>query len=385
MRLLLYISFLISIYSVQALPSNWFRYTGGDTHYFKINIKDISIDGLSHKLSSGDYLGIFEVNGNVSNCVGLGRYYSGFTSDSMYITASKDTGAYFIQGNTYQIILWDSASNCQIVLKDPLSNNILYSGGFSDITSLNGSKLSVSYANNLFYTDQTLISVQKTDSAAWLRYKIYPTIGLSLDTTNGSISPQNSTVGNYEIKLYSDFCFLNADDTILIHIQNRPIIDTVGLKTDTLSISIKQQTCSENGSVKLINTLKNTMQTKLVNALTSDTLISPNGLFSNLLAGEYKLYLVNDTGRVWVYPNTILITLNCTNSVLDFTSPNANVQVYLETPGQAKIFNRDGVLVKNLTLPNYWDGTNNSGEPMPMGDYYVYVDGNQLKIITLLK
>jgi internalin A len=58
---------------------------------------------------------------------------------------------------------------------------------------------------------------------------------------------------------------------------------------------------------------------------------------------------------------------------------------FIKETGLANIYNREGVLIKKLTIPANWDGTNTSGQDAPSGLYVIEINSSSSVRITLLR
>ncbi len=58
---------------------------------------------------------------------------------------------------------------------------------------------------------------------------------------------------------------------------------------------------------------------------------------------------------------------------------------FIDKNGTAKIFNRNGELVKQLSLPATWDGTNSKGQELPSGLYVIEINNSSTERVTLLR
>jgi hypothetical protein len=59
--------------------------------------------------------------------------------------------------------------------------------------------------------------------------------------------------------------------------------------------------------------------------------------------------------------------------------------LFIEDTGIAQIYDRNGVKRKELRVPGFWDGTNDSGEMLPMGAYLVLVNGEKKLMVTIVR
>jgi hypothetical protein len=58
---------------------------------------------------------------------------------------------------------------------------------------------------------------------------------------------------------------------------------------------------------------------------------------------------------------------------------------FIQAPGQAKIYNREGDVVNTITAPGYWDGTTSNGKEAPSGLYVIEINNQATIRITLLR
>lgn len=99
------------------------------------------------------------------------------------------------------------------------------------------------------------------------------------------------------------------------------------------------------------------------------------GEIGHITPGVYSLR-IEDTNKCGLTLNNYLKIANPTNCTNSFTPNNDGLEdtFFIETIGQAKIYDKSGKLVKTLKSPNYWDGKNNEGQVVPMGLYLILVD-----------
>jgi hypothetical protein len=58
---------------------------------------------------------------------------------------------------------------------------------------------------------------------------------------------------------------------------------------------------------------------------------------------------------------------------------------YIDLKGNAKIFNIEGDLVNEMTVPAYWNGNTKNGNEAPSGLYMIVVNGNSTIKVTLIR
>jgi hypothetical protein len=105
-----------------------------------------------------------------------------------------------------------------------------------------------------------------------------------------------------------------------------------------------------------------------------------------LIEGEYTLTIVKN-GCPLKWPETLVILkdLNCNYPVISPNRDGVSEDYYIPFPGTAKIYNRTGMLVRELAIPSAWDGTDNSGTPLPMGTYIIICRDQKDIMVTIVR
>ncbi len=74
---------------------------------------------------------------------------------------------------------------------------------------------------------------------------------------------------------------------------------------------------------------------------------------------------------------------DCKNLVIILSDNSSSNSLTLEETGIAKIFDKNGTLVKSITTPSIWDGTLTNGEIIP-GLYSMELNG-KFSNVTVIK
>lgn len=84
-------------------------------------------------------------------------------------------------------------------------------------------------------------------------------------------------------------------------------------------------------------------------------------------------------------PSVTPSTLFPTEEEINYLYPlNAEYSSYnIKDFGIGKIYNQEGRLVNELNIPSSWDGTDNSGNLLPMGLYYLITDNSVYPIMII--
>ena len=103
--------------------------------------------------------------------------------------------------------------------------------------------------------------------------------------------------------------------------------------------------------------------------------------------GIYQIEVTDERECTSVYEEDITIEQKCLEDYPVFT-PNQDGtedEYFIPYVGTVRIFDRNGTLMKELTTPAYWDGTDNSGTQMPMGNYLMLTEKGRVVNITIIR
>jgi hypothetical protein len=93
-------------------------------------------------------------------------------------------------------------------------------------------------------------------------------------------------------------------------------------------------------------------------------------------------YRISSTPSNPISPNPIDSTNHNTPSVF---YPLLDYNYYIRAIGSTKIYNSEGRMIKELTTPSDWDGSDQSGQLVPMGQYYIITNDKEKSALTVLK
>jgi hypothetical protein len=136
------------------------------------------------------------------------------------------------------------------------------------------------------------------------------------------------------------------------------------------------------------------------------TLLKDNKIIETNRTGEFtiSIYTESDTGKYWFkirndnfvassdslqseFKNVTLDRTNEKDKDVIIFSPNGDGTAdvaYLNGIGQAKIINKNGIEIQNITLPYIWNGIDKKGQMQIPGLYYVQSsDGSVLKVLMV--
>ena len=322
--------------------------------------------------------------------------------DSIGCTISKDTT---VMSNfpPPSIQLGNDTSICfggTIILKSkiPLVNYVWSTGSQNPTLTISSTGtyfLTANDSHNCSISDSIKVTIRNQN-----------TITLGKDTsfcTNGSIILTPQSTNNIQSVLWNSGSTSNSLTVNSAGIYSVKVIDSYGCSSlDSIKITLKDITlgqlnytvsnakCNQLGQISVdLSTISGDtppLQYTFVNILTNST---TNTLVNHLETSEglYELRITDVRGCSATYPNTIQVskTNDCKNPILAPDSNGLLGSVFIPFNGTTKIFDKNGNLKKQINAPNNWDGTDDGGSQLPMGDYFVIgTDGNTLTI-TIIK
>jgi hypothetical protein len=196
------------------------------------------------------------------------------------------------------------------------------------------------------------------------------------DAGNYTCETTNTSPGMNGVTLYSN----------PVHL----IVNNYCLNTQHLSYIKKDIVCNGTGEF-LIDTSSISGGVKpytyqLKHTFSGMVLYSNEGKFSNLNDGNYSLLIKDKIGCTREVTGIELIRKgernsgDCKGIAITPDGDNINDTYYISEPGEAKIFNSKGHMIKKLSTPAYWDGTSSNGQII--GDYYL-IEINKDTIINI--
>lgn len=165
-------------------------------------------------------------------------------------------------------------------------------------------------------------------------------------------------------------------------------------KLNSVNFTIENTDCTLGTSIKIDESF--TLSTKapyeylLTNTITNEKLSAATSTFQHLKPGNYKLQ-ITDVQKVCTTSVSKAIVIekimNCETSTNVF-SPDGDGfhdHYFIENTGNVEIFNRQGKLVKRLSVPANWDGTDQAGNVLDLGYYVIVINGTTKLFVTLLQ
>lgn len=381
-----------------AQPAGWEFNAKTRQKTFSFKKNDLfQIDGTTLSLSAGDYVGIFTKVNKIEKCVG----YATVTSDTFDLKVpahgqiySADTTGY-VFNSTFRIRWWSKNRDCQTVVDYTDSSDSAYrlDSNAKPITikKIATQNPSIVYSNSIYYVKKDADpSPIKSGFIPDLRFRS-SSPRLALDSILGTIYLQYSPTDTYTITFHSQYCLRTNSIEVMLRDTTRTIIDTSKAPILTnLVFDLLSPGCKTLGSIHFQeNTIlgKKPFVFQLSTSYSPDVISNTNGKFDELREGNYQLTVRDSTSKETKYGKTISLAKqgDCTSSVLAPNSKDGLQAIFIPETGTANILNRDGAVIKKLTIPAEWDGRDANGNDVPMGDYYLFINEQQSKVITVIR
>ena len=215
-------------------------------------------------------------------------------------------------------------------------------------------------------------------------------INLKPSLSNGSfLWSTGSTASQLNVKTAREY-WLKYTDTNNCSVSDTIVISTSQLDLTSLKTTITNATCKMSGVLQINeNTIKGGQRPyryTIKNDLIAQTIETQANMIS-LNDGTNSLTIQDTRGCVAQGPLiNIARAENCNHPILVPDSQGEFSSFYIPySSGIAKIYDRSGKLKKQMHLPANWDGKDESGNIVPMGDYYIVCEGEKSLIVTVIK
>lgn len=387
--------FLLIAYLGYAQPSDWIDSTTSSVSTFFFPSSSLRLNGTTFKPAKGDAVAIFskQLTGSYAGqykCVGM-RSFTAAAMDTFTLAAYKKIPGGSVYGfdsaQQAYILYWSATAKCYYELK--ISQNPIYLAPNTHVR-LDSALL---MRHNVVYPSPIYDKSISTDTPSVpmtltsLTFSASPN-GLYLNGVTGLIYPSASDTGYYTITLQTQGCLVSS--TLQITIKSPTIPQTKTIDLSGLKCAKTDPSCTKPGTIVFdTDSIKGSppFQYTLTNTSTQTSFINNTGHFEQLAEGVYQLQVADSLDSVATFPSsiTLLRPNDCGNPVLAPDGKNGLETVYIQAQGSAKILDREGKVVKELTVPANWDGSDSNGKALPMGDYYLFVNGEQSQIITVIR
>lgn len=187
-----------------------------------------------------------------------------------------------------------------------------------------------------------------------------------------------SAPGKYSLTAENEFGCLQKD-TVYVEVKS--------IRLEQIDYEIAEADCYNTGSINVhqLNIANGKMPYKYRFLNTINGQIVNDA--SNLREGDYQLTIEDADGCITTYQKTFAIRKNCLNDYPVF-SPNTDGMdddYYIPYEGEAVVYDRNGIVRHRFMAPDYWNGKDSDGKPLPMGAYVIIVGKKEIINITIIK
>jgi hypothetical protein len=350
------------------------------SHTVSIGNANITVD--NNVLQAGDVVGLFYDSLGTLACGGYAVWPS-----AEIISYGDDSGEPngFLLNEPFKFKIWKKNDNCiidsgsmvQFKYEPPIYKDSIFfkSNGMSKIITLNGSKKEIYYNKKSYCSlDPNPLPIKK-GTVSDVVYSSQP--GLVLNSSTGQINIAASLPGTYTIYFQTTLCLLSESFTVRIKFNIEDLVTT-----------IKLPTCTEKGNLKIDESsilcgvppyeyrIKNISSEEEINSFSSQ--------INNIPEGAYELFVKDGTGTELKLPRIVSFEKECKDLIIAPYSDN-NTSYFIPFGGTAKIYDRFGLLKKEMEIPADWNATDNSGSLVPAGQYLIICNDKKQIVVTVIK
>ena len=181
-------------------------------------------------------------------------------------------------------------------------------------------------------------------------------------------------------------------------VLKHPVFNIISLVTDTFYVSISpcvdfgelnynisEISCLTTGTLTITGSKHPIATYELMGKNTGKLYTNNTGRFSGLSETTYSLTLKSENGCVKKYANPIVINQKeCEETILSPDGDGQSDSYYFPENGKVVIYNKQGEVIKTLSIPGEWNGYSDKGK-VSSGFYVADINnGKRLIGITVL-
>lgn len=122
------------------------------------------------------------------------------------------------------------------------------------------------------------------------------------------------------------------------------------------------------------------------NLLTGDSMNTKGSALQLSLPGSYQLSVMDSAGCKYTLPQALSATkpINC-EPIFYPGLDGPESLYYIEAKGKAEMFNSKGIKVREMEIPNYWDGRDQYGKGCESGMYLILINNKDKIELSLMQ
>lgn len=185
----------------------------------------------------------------------------------------------------------------------------------------------------------------------------------------------------------NDIIFVNLTDSYGCITFDSVFIDFKPMEIASVTYEKEPADCWKDGSITLsdinVNYNIGTYTTEVYNTLNGTLLENTN----EVPDGIYKIRVTDERNCTKEYAEEIVVLQKCLEDYPVFSPNNDGIEddYFIPHHGSVKIFDRNGLIIKELTTPAYWDGTDINGNLVSMGNYVIVTNNEKVVNITIVR
>lgn len=214
------------------------------------------------------------------------------------------------------------------------------------------------------------------------------------------VNPILSVSANYKVNWSNNIQDLEnvvySDTSLSVSIVDEfgcEVKDTVKIEVKKLAfrsaqIQKEEADCWTEGNLEInaekVDNYRGSYRYQLYNNLTNQIITD----LDEVPEGVYTLQVVDDHGCSANYEEQkVKVEQKCLEDYPAFSPDGDNIEddYFIPHEGTVSIYNRDGILIKELETPAYWDGTDAQGRHLPMGNYLLVTETGRTVNITIIR
>lgn len=172
-------------------------------------------------------------------------------------------------------------------------------------------------------------------------------------------------------------------------LQSRSIYLYVARKLDAsaMTYTSKDINCNDLGTVKIqmagIVGGVSPYRVQLIATSSTDTLVGSQGVFGDLKEEKYHVLIVDAKSNTLVLYDKIQLKANYENCDPLVITPNGDGnadELYIPISGKITVYNKQGLMVKEMNGPTYWNASDAKGETVSSGYYIISTAQQRIKV-----
>ncbi len=340
---------------------------------------------------------VFDADNNLLPCQSLPGYYEVPISSDYCINYGNETLSLTITSLSKEdfldtLVFCDNGMNQML----PVSDYKLFPlpGGISqdpvDIPQTSAYYLAQSYSSACAPVDTVYIQLSEAGTLEILQSEECESVVLSAQTSgspltsylwfNGSTNAVTDTPESGEVWLVAtnqDAC--NLTDTLIVSFEP--------LTIEAVDYTLTHAGCWNEGAIEIVSLTTNQPAAIAGQALYNTVKKNNVSDLGSVPEGAYKFEIINQEGCKAYSLEEIIVLQTCLEEYPVFTPNSDGVEdeYFIPHVGSIQIFDRNGSLLRKIETPAYWDGRDDSGHLLPMGNYLMITNTNKAVNITIVR